>query len=773
MTGFMAYLLRDIKKILILLGRPFFLLIVFIIQIFITLALFYSSIHPRKRLNKFLGEIDFQLLKIEKLTRKLLVKPSLSLPKIKVAVPKINIFLPKVSFPSLRFRFNWAIFLLALFAFSGVGIGLASYSIFHDLPSAEEFRTRNPAISTKIYDRNGNVLYTIFKDENRTPIKLDEVPMHVRLATIAVEDAEFYNHHGFSPRGILRAITTYLKTGKQTGGSTITQQLVKNALLSPEKTISRKARELVLAIQTERLFSKDEILEMYLNEVSYGGPAYGIEAASRYYFDKKTNELTLGEAAVLAGLTKSPTIFSPFGSHPEYAIGRRDEVLKLMVINGFISQETANDAKSQKITFADNTTNISAPHFVMYVREQLVNMFGEDLVERGGLTVKTTLDSDIQKLAEETIRQEISSLQRLNVTNGAAIVADPQTGEILSMVGSKDYFDSSIDGNVNVTLQNRQPGSSIKVINYAYALSHGYTPASIIEDVPTTFDIPGQLPYKPKNYDGNFKGKVTLRSALAESRNIPAVKVLNSYGVQNMINLAEQMGITTWSDRSRYGLSLTLGGGEVRLIDLAQVYATLANGGVKENFTSLLSVTDQNGKILYTSKKDGQQIIDPRVAFMITDILSDNSARTPAFGRFSSLNITKHPEVAVKTGTSNDLKDNLTVGYTKDYVVAVWVGNNDGSPMSRVASGVTGASPIWNKITTNLLSEYPSQGWTPPNNLVKVPICKYTGTLPCLGCPSSNEWFIPGTEPTYSCNPMVAEKSQGNTIENSLKPEQI
>lgn len=736
MTGFVLHLLKDISKLLFILGHPLYLFVLFIVQTLISLSIIWKDIRK---------QIDHELLKYQKLYNKLFKKPQIRF-SIRISLPQKLI-----------------IALGTFCIFIGIGTAFVVY-IFQDIPDATELKTRQPVVSTKIYDQSGKLLYTVYRDENRTPVSLNEIPLYVQLATIAVEDAEFYNHHGFSPRGITRAIVNYFKTGKQTGGSTITQQLVKNALLSPEKTYTRKIRELYLAIQTERHFSKDEIMEMYLNEIPYGGPAYGIESAAKYYFGKRAQELSLGEAALLAGLTKSPTIFSPFGSHPEYAIGRRDEVLNLMVQNGFISQEIADQTKSQKIVFADNTTNIDAPHFVMYVREQLVSMFGEDLVERGGLIVETTLDNDIQKLAETVVADEVNRLQRLNVNNGAALVVRPTTGEILAMVGSKNYFDTANDGNVNVTLQLRQPGSSIKVINYAYALSHGYTPATVIEDTPTTFNVAGALPYSPRNYDGEYRGRITLRSALAESRNIPAVKILNSYGVQNMITLGQQMGITTWTDPKNYGLSLTLGGGGVKLIDLAQVYSVLANNGVRQNLTAINKVTDQNGKVLYENKQKGIQVLDPRVAYQMTDILKDNDARTPAFGRFSTLYIPNHPEVAVKTGTSNDLRDNLTVGYTKDYVTAVWVGNNDNSQMSRIASGVTGASPIWNNIMSALLSEVPSSDWNAPGGLVNVPICPYTGTLPCSGCPTKQEWFIPGTEPTYSCTPQVADKDKPDTF---------
>ncbi len=459
-----------------------------------------------------------------------------------------------------------------------------------------------------------------------------------------------------------------------------------------------------------------------------------------------------------------------------------------MKINGYINADQEEKALMETVKFTSNRTDIKAPHFVMYVREYLEDLYGKELVEQGGLTVKTTLDYQIQMLAEKVVADEITRLTPLNVTNASVVVVDPVTGEILAMVGSKDYFDIENDGNVNVALRERQSGSSIKVVNYAYALSHGYSPLTMIDDSPITFNFPGSEPYSPKNYDGTYSGKITLRNALAQSRNIPAVKVLASYGVDKMIELGKDMGITTWNEPTRYGLSITLGGAETKLIDLATVYSTLANYGVKPELTPLASVTDHKGNTYYTNscKKEetttkiqyaldlvsnianadenkvaintinhnclGTQVLDSRVAYMLTDILKDNYARAPQFGLLSSLVIYNHPEVAVKTGTSNNLKDNLTIGYNQDYVVAVWVGNNDGSQMARVASGVTGASPIWNKIMTQLLAFSKSKDWEIPQGMAKIFICPTTGTLSCTGCANREEWFFAENVPTSRCS---------------------
>jgi 1A family penicillin-binding protein len=626
-------------------------------------------------------------------------------------------------------------------------------SIFRDLPSPKQLSQREPEVSTKIYDRNGNLLYKIYKDENRTIVPLSNIPPHVRLATLAAEDAEFYNHPGFSVRGILRALATDAKNGSLQGGSTITQQLVKNALLTPEKTLTRKVKELILSIEVEAIYTKDQILEMYLNEVSFGGTAYGIEEAAGLYFGKDVKDLDLAEAAFLAGLPKSPTLFSPFGQNPDLALQRQKEVLHLMTVNKFITADQESEAENQTLKLVQNKTEIKAPHFVMYIRQMLVDKYGEDMVEKGGLEVTTSIDLPIQEATESIVRDEVTKLKGLNVGNGAALVLNPKTGEILAMVGSKDYFDIEGDGNVNVLTRLRQPGSSIKVVNYAYALTSGvYTPATIINDSPITYVTPGTSPYSPVNYDGQFRGNVSLRSSLAQSRNIPAVKVLASYGVEKMIEEGQKLGITTWSDPSAFGLSLTLGGGAVRAIDLAKVYATIANSGNRPDLMPILLVKDYKGRILEkNSPKSEEKVLDPRVAYSLIDILKDNPARAPELGFNSALVVRNHPEVAVKTGTSNDLRDNWTVGFNQNYLVLAWVGNNDNSPMSRIASGITGAAPIWNKIMSTVLNESPSIDWNVPSGMSKVNICTITGTLPCDNCPTRQEWFLDEYKPAKAC----------------------
>lgn len=702
-------------------------------------------------------------------THKALVKKSwLLYPKLtlhKFHLPKFRIAIPKIKFKKA------AVFLVGALLVAALAFW---FVILKDLPSPHELTTRQVAASTKIYDRNGVLLYKIYKDVNRSVVPLSDIPQEMIYATLAAEDAEFYHHPGFSIRGIMRSFWRNIERGELTGGSTITQQLVKNALLSPEKTVVRKLKEVVLAVQVEFMFSKDQILEMYLNEVSYGGTAYGVQEAAQLYFGKDAKDLTLSEASLLAGLPKSPTRYSPFGANPDLAFARQHDVLDLMVVNNFLSKNQEDAVLNQPLTFAPNETQIAAPHFVMYVRQELEDSLGKELVDEGGLEVKTTLDTNIQDLAQQAVSQEVTKLAPLNVGNGAAVVLDTQSGEILAMVGSADYFDTAIDGNVNITTSLRQPGSSIKLVNYAYALSHGLTPATIIPDKPISFRIPGQPVYTPQNYDGAYRGNITLRSAFAESRNIPAVRVLSTYGVDKMLALGQEMGITTWSDPTRYGLSLTLGGGEVKLLDLARVYATVANSGVRPPVVSLKQIADQTGEQLSLptcqsaqalpsatvpvalaaeapDTCDPRQVIDPRVAYLLTNILSDNSARAPSFGSNSLLVIPGHPEVAVKTGTSNDLKDNLAIGYTKDYVVAVWVGNTDNTPMSRIASGVTGATPIFNKIMAGLLAGKDSQDWPVPKGVVKETICPLTGELACETCGSKPEWFLVESLPTKHC----------------------
>lgn len=696
--------------------------------------------------------------------------------------------------PTLNLRKKrYAVIFLLLVPF--VFMTVFWFAILRDLPKPGELITRNQVVSTKIYDRNGVLLYKIFRNQNRTLVRLDDLPLYSRQATIAIEDSDFYSHPGVSIRGITRAIFRNFTHGELTGGSTITQQLVKNTLLSPEKTFTRKIKEIILAIQVELVYSKDQIFEMYLNEVGYGGAAYGIEEASQLYFGKHAKDLTLAESALIAGLPKAPTTYSPFGANPQLSRTRQLEVLAKMVQKGDVSQEDATRAAGEQIVFAAQQYDIKAPHFVMYIKELLAKKYGERMVEEGGLEVTTSLDLSIQELAEKSVGGEINKLKGLHITNGSALVANPSTGEILAMVGSKNYFDLTNYGNYNVTTALRQPGSSIKPINYSYALESGkYSAASLISDSPITYSISGSEPYSPRNYDNRYRGSVTLRTALASSLNIPAVKVLASYGTTQMIEQGTKLGITTWTNPSRFGLSLTLGGGEVKMVDMAVAYGTFANYGKRVDLQPILKVVDYRGRVLEEKdclspapnwsinishllgirtahllgirtahaaeafyKDCGEEVLDPRVAFIITDILRDNKARSLVFGSNSLLVIPNHPEVSVKTGTTQNLRDNWTIGYTRDYVVTAWVGNDDNTPMSYVASGVTGATPIWHTIMKELLKGQPSYAWPEPEDLIKIDICPATGTLPCEGCGGKTEYFIPGTEPKFHCVPKNEE----------------
>lgn len=626
-----------------------------------------------------------------------------------------------------------------------------------ELPNPKLLSSRDIPLTTKIYDRNGVLLYQIYNTQNRSYISLKSLPDHLIKATIAIEDKKFYRHKGIDVFGIVRAAVVNVSTPNHggrplQGGSSITQQLIKNALLNPEPTISRKVKEIVLAIWAEMIYSKDQILEMYFNQVPYGGTAWGVEAAAETYFKKKASDLSLSESALLAGLPAAPSLYSPFGARPELAKERQVEVLRRMVEDGYLTKENADMVKIDQLKYASPEIEIKAPHFVMYVKDLLVKKYGIRMVEQGGLNVVTSLDLNIQHLSEKIVFQEVEKLKNLLVGNGAALVVQPQTGEVLAMVGSKNYFDLNNDGNVNVVTALRQPGSSIKPVMYAAALQKGYTPATIIDDSAVAFQVSGQPAYIPVNYDGKFHGKVTLRSALANSYNIPAVKVLNSIGLDVFIDLGKKMGITTWSDKSRFGLSLTLGGGEVTMLDLATAYGVFAAGGRKHDPVSLLKVTDYKGNILEKYEVDeGERVLPQYVAKQISSILSDNAARLNAFGPNSALEI-KDKTVSVKTGTTNEKRDNWTIGYTPSYLVVVWVGNNDNSPMHPyLSSGITGAAPIWHNIMVGLLTSQKDEKTPESNELISVKVCAWNGLLPCDGCPIITEYFLRGTEPKNHC----------------------
>jgi len=628
------------------------------------------------------------------------------------------------------------------------------FTILKDLPSPGKLASGDFPVSTQILDRHGQLLYEIYADQNRTPINLEDLPDHVKQATIAIEDKNFYKHHGFAWEGITRAFLNIVFKRNLQGGSTITQQLVKTTLLTPERTLKRKIREAILAFATEVRYKKDEILEMYLNHVPYGGTAYGIEQAAQLYFDKSAQDLNLTEAALLAGLPQAPTRYSPFGPNPETSKNRQYQVLNRMYEDGYITYEELQTALDRELTYAPQTQNIKAPHFSLYIKQILVEKYGQQLVEKGGLRVTTSLDLDIQKQAETVIATEAAKLERANVSNAAALVTHPRTGEILAMVGSKDYFNLDIDGNVNVTTRLRQPGSSIKPINYAVGLIHGYTLSTMFLDVPSCFIVPGQPLYCPRNYDNQFHGPVQMRFALGNSFNIPAVKMLAANGVESMIATASAMGITTFEDPARYGLSLTLGGGEVRMVDMAVAFGVFANQGLRIELTPILKIEDFLGNVLEeidleTGLPAGEKALPSEVSFLISHILLDNNARLQAFGGSSELVIPGHT-VSVKTGTTDDLRDNWTIGFTPSYLVTTWVGNNDNTPMNPwIVSGVSGAAPIWHDIMAYILEDQPDEFPKKPDNIIGLQVCSLTGFRPNPEhpCETRFEYFIKGQEP--------------------------
>jgi len=651
------------------------------------------------------------------------------------------------------------------------------FYIFYNLPNPYKLRDfQATPLSTQIFDRNGKLLYDIYKEQNRTPVKLKDLPKYITEATIAIEDKDFYRHQGVSLLGgILRAIKDTFLTTRVQGGSTITQQLIKTSLLSPERTIRRKIREIILALFTEKIYTKDEILEMYLNQVPYGGAAYGIEQASLLYFDKSAKKLSLAEAAFLAGLPQAPSLYSPY-LNPELSLNRKNTVLDQMYKQKYIDKKTYEKTKPEKLDIKPPKNIIKAPHFVFYVKKILEEKYGKETVEEGGLKVTTTLDLDIQERAEKILKEELEKVKNLDVSNGAVLVTRPPTGEILAMIGSADYFASG-SGAFNVTTALRQPGSSIKPINYAIGLERKLvTPATVFIDSPTCFTGGGQpQAYCPINYDGKFHGPTALRFALGNSYNIPAVKMLAFNGVKEFVASSSAFGITTFKDPKNYGLSLTLGGGEVRMTEMAQAFSSFANRGKVKKLTEILKIEDKLGKTLYKFENSnfiqdvkkpmtapsslsitGQKAISPETSFLISHILLDNNARSAAFGESSYLNVPGHA-VSVKTGTTDDKRDNWTIGYTPNFLTAVWVGNNDNTPMNPyLTSGVTGAAPIWNHVMTSVLKNQPDLWLIRPDTVVGKQVCWDSGDLAVKGddgkenCSSRFEYFIKGTEPKES-----------------------
>lgn len=638
-----------------------------------------------------------------------------------------------------------------LFAFLGLLLfGFAALTFFsRNLPSPTKLSQRHIPQSTKIFARQGELLYEIFGEQRRTLIELKDVPVSLKNATLAVEDANFYKHEGFDWKGLARAVYNIVMKKNLQGGSTITQQLVKNTLLTPERTFSRKIKEFILAVQIEKKYSKDEILQMYLNEAPYGGQAWGVGAASEMYFGKSVRDLTLAESAFLAGLPQSPSRYSPYGSNPELWKERQSYVLHLMVKHGFLSEEEADKTKKEELKFLPLGQRITAPHFVMYVKSLLVEQFGEKMVEQGGLKVTTSLDLGKQKIAEEEVKKQIESLakQKANATNAGLVALNPKTGEVLAMVGSYDYFDAQHDGNVNVTLSSRQPGSAIKPIMYVTAFKSGYTAATFLADIRTCFPGGVNLPdYCPNNWDGKFWGPMLLRDALANSRNLPAVKMLQLVGLSNVLSTARSLGITTLTDPNRYGLSLTLGGGEVKPIEMASAFAVFANSGVKLELLPILKVEDSSGKILLEAKPgEGRRVLEEKYTYLVNNILTDQGARSRTFG--NSFEIGR--PLAIKTGTTNDNRDAWTIGYTPSLATAVWVGNFNNESMNGIM-GSTGATPIFRNFMKRSLEKTAVESWEKPKEIVEATVDALSGKIPQEGKNYAvrTEIFIKGTEPS-------------------------
>jgi 1A family penicillin-binding protein len=594
------------------------------------------------------------------------------------------------------------------------------------VPDLKSFENRYVAKSTKLFDRTGKVLlYDLNQDVRRTVIPFEDIGSTIKNATVAIEDAEFYQHSGVRFKSLMRAVVTNLKRGEfSQGGSTITQQVVKNSLLTQEKTLTRKLKEWVLALKAERELSKDEILGLYLNESPYGGNIYGVEEATLAYFGKHPKEVSIAEGAYIAALPQSPTRYSPYGKNKALLDERKNLVLTKMHELGFITTDEFEKAKAEVVVFKpQQTRSIKAPHFVFFVRDLLLEKYGEELLAEGGLSIITTLDYEMQQEAEEIVkRNALKNAKERDAENAGLVAIDPKTGQILAMVGSRDYFDKEIDGAYNVTTARRQPGSAFKPIVYAEAFRQGYTDKTVLFDLRTQFGtscnawstVSNGTCYSPQNAEGTYHGPVSVRSALAQSLNIPAVKMLYLVGPENAIKMANDLGIKSLGSASRYGLSLVLGGGEVRLLDMVSAFSVFANDGVRNPATPLLSVTKDTGEILENFTDESSQVIPKDVALTISDILSDNAARTPMFGARSPLYVPGH-SVAVKTGTTNDSKDAWIIGYTPSLAVGAWVGNNDNTPMERVFS-VSLVGPLWNEFMVKTLSGKPNESFELPSS---------------------------------------------------------
>ncbi len=605
-----------------------------------------------------------------------------------------------------RRKITWRLVFRALIILIGVGIvsAIATFAWYYkDLPRPGELRSRSASESTILYDRNDKQIYDISGEERRILIKSEEIPQVIKEATVSIEDHNFYHHHGLDFLGIIRGVILKPLTGRGVqGGSTITQQYVKNAILSPKRSITRKIKEAILSLEVEAVYSKEDLLTLYLNEIPYGSNIYGVEAASQAYFGKSAKDgLTLAQAATLAAIPQSPTRYSPYGSHVDQLMARKNKVLDAMVKYGDISQEDADKAKKEapleSKDFAIKRDNFPAPHFVMYVREQLVQKYGEDLVQRGGLRVTTTIDLDLQQKADDAIRDQANTLSKVNASNASLVALDPKTGQILSMVGSLDYFDQAHEGNFNVANAKRQPGSAIKPVVYSTLFKDKWSPSSMLWDVKTSFNG-----YSPNNFDNKSHGPVSIRTALGNSFNIPAVKALSLVGVDKFLDTAKDVGITTLEGRQDGGLSLALGAGEVKLVDITSAYGTFANNGDHAPLTAIIKIQDSHGKTLDEWKASSKQVLAPEISYEINSILSDSNAKKPTFERLLGVLTVSGKTVAVKTGTTNNYKDAWTIGYTPSLVAGVWAGNNNGDEMDH-GGGSTAAAPIWHAFMVKAL----------------------------------------------------------------------
>jgi len=614
--------------------------------------------------------------------------------------------------------------------------------IAKSLPDPKQFSSRQVSQSSKIYDRTGKVLlYEIYNEEKRTVVPFEEIPEYVKKATISIEDKNFYNHGGFSVASMIKGVIIEPLTGQRDrarGGSTITQQLAKNAFLTSERTIERKVKELILAYWIEQRYSKDEVLNLYLNQIPYGSNAYGIESASQIYFNKSAKELNLAEASLLTSLPKAPTYYSPWGIHKEELLQRKDYVLKQMLDLGFIDDEEFERARKFVFKFSKPTLgSIKAPHFIMMVKDYLANKYGEDFLEKGGLKITTTLDYETQEIAERVIWEGATRNEKLYKGKNAALIAqDPKTGEVIALVGSRDYFDSKNEGNFNVAVQGlRQPGSAFKPFAYLTAFGKGYLPETVVFDAPTEF-VPNnpKCPaivnflnedddcYHPQNFDHLFRGPINLRNALSQSINVPAVKVLYLAGLENTIKTAKDFGITTLRDSNFYGLSLVLGGGEVKLIDLVNAYSVFSQDGIRHNQKIVLKIEDAKGNIMESSSDQAVQVFEPQYVQILNDVLSDENARRPLYSGSFGLTVFEDRQVAMKTGTTNDYRDAWTMGYTPYLAVGVWAGNNHQEPMEKNAGSILATLPIWNAFMKEALQKYPNETFNKPpeTNLMEI-----------------------------------------------------